>query len=195
MNQATNGKWYVYIVDSSQSQLLDVDENGQEFGILCIAGISISESTTDLIVPAATGNLVGAWAALLETHTVGFSHSDATTSGGDGGCLNADGMVTTLDTPTSTARQDMTVVLANAPSLSNHDDTVNDGSATSGIDMGQRGHGLNESGYGSWPYILAIDLNDDNVVTYGGDAINVVYGNTDSETDISLTNRNPCDRA
>ena len=50
--------------------------------------------------------------------------------------------------------------------------------------MGQRGHGLNASGYGSWPYILAIELTDDNVVTYGGDVISVTYGNTDDDTAI-----------
>ena len=61
--------------------------------------------------------------------------------------------------------------------------------------MGQRGHGLNASGYGSWPYILAIELSDDNVVEYGGDSINVEFGNTDDSTSIELTNRNPGDRA
>ena len=60
-------------------------------------------------------------------------------------------------------------VLTGAPSLSNHDDTA---LGTSTIDMGQRGHGLNASGYGSWPYILAIEFTDDNVVRYGGDSIN-----------------------
>ena len=52
---------------------------------------SIDESTTNLIVPAATGNLIGAWAAVLEQHSVNWSHSTATE--GDGSCLDADGMV------------------------------------------------------------------------------------------------------
>ena len=74
---------------------------------------------------------------------------------GEGSCLDADGMVLTLDSGT-TARQDLTAaVLTGAPSLSNHDDSALGATA---IDMGQRGHGLNASGYGSWPYILAIDL-------------------------------------
>jgi hypothetical protein len=60
--------------------------------------------------------------------------------------------------------------------------------------MGQRGHGLNASGYGSWPYILAVEFADDNVVEYGGDSISVTYGNTDDSTSIELTNRNPGDR-
>ena len=47
------------------------------------------------------------------------------------------------------------------------------------LDLGQRGHGLNESGYGSWPYIVSVNLNDDNLVEYGSDSVNVVYGNTD----------------
>ena len=88
----------------------------------------------------------------------------------------------------STAREDFTTaVLQGAPSLSDPDgDAAN---------LGQRGHALNASGYGSWPYIIAVDLNDDNVVEYGSDAISVTYGNTDSETSISLANRNPGDRA
>ena len=78
-------------------------------------------------------------------------------------------------------------VLQGAPSLSDPDgDSAN---------LGQRAHGLNASGYGTWPYIIGIDLNDDNEVAYGSDAINVVYGNTDDETSISLANRNPADRA
>ena len=63
-------------------------------------------------------------------------------------------MVALLDTVSSTARQDGTVVLAGAPALSNHDDKA---LGAVGIDMGQRGHGLNAAGYGSWPYILAIE--------------------------------------
>ena len=74
-------------------------------------------------------------------------------------------------------------VLQGAPALSDPDgDAAN---------LGQRGHALNASGYGSWPYIIAVDLNDDNVVEYGADSISVSYGNTDAETSISLANRNP----
>ena len=36
----------------SQSQLFDADGNGQEFGVLCTSGVSINESTTDLISPS-----------------------------------------------------------------------------------------------------------------------------------------------
>jgi hypothetical protein len=95
------------------------------------------------------------------------------------------------DTSGTTARADLTAaVLQNAPSLSNHNDAT---AGATTLDLGQRGHGLNESGYGSWPYIISVDLNDDNLVEYGSDAINVVYGNTDDETSISLANRNPGD--
>ena len=40
LTQASNGKWYAYVVDSSQAQLFDADGNGFEFGILCTAGLS-----------------------------------------------------------------------------------------------------------------------------------------------------------
>ena len=75
-------------------------------------------------------------------------------------------------------------VLQNAPSLSNHNDAT---AGQSTLDLGQRGHGLNESGYGSWPYIVSVNLNDDNLVEYGSDSVNVVYGNTDAETSIELS--------
>ena len=57
---------------------------------------------------------------------------------------------TTDDTAGTTSRQDLTAaVLQGAPSLSDPDgDAAN---------LGQRAHGLNASGYGSWPYIIAVD--------------------------------------
>ena len=78
-----------------------------------------------------------------------------------------------MHTAGTTSRQDLTAaVLQGAPSVSNPEtgDEAN---------LGQRAHGLNASGYGSWPYVIAVDLNDDNEVAFGSDAINVVYGNTD----------------
>lgn len=193
LTQATNGKWYAYVVDSSQAQLFDADDNGFEFGILCQEGLSGAQSSTDLIVSAS----IDIYANVLEGNTADWTNtaagqtSDAngTLLSSDGSCLNADGMIGVLDdTAGTTSRQDMTdVILTSAPSVSNPDaDSAN---------LGQRGHALNASGYGTWPYIIAVDLNDDNEVAYGSDAINVVYGNTDDETSISLANRNPADRA
>jgi len=179
LTQASNGKWYAYVVDSSQAQLVDADTGTSfEFGVLCTAGLSIEKSTTDLIVDASTDVY-----AAVKTHVAVGSILDA------GNCLDADGaQADDDDTAGSTERQDLTgAVLQNAPSLSNPDgDEAN---------LGQRAHGLNASGYGSWPYIISVNLNDDNEVAYGSDAINVVYGNTDDETSISLENRNPADRA
>ena len=57
----------------------------------------------------------------------------------------------------------------------------------------RRGHGLNESGYGSWPYIVSVNLNEDTIVSYGGDSVTVTYANTDSDTGITITNQNPAD--
>ena len=178
LNQASNGKWYVYVVDKSQSVLMDGDDNGMEFGFACDShGIGVSESATSLIV--GTGTAV--WATAIA------SQGD-TATGGDGSCLDLDGARgTTDDTSGTTERSNLTeAVLQNAPSLSDHNDA--------GTDLGQMGHKLNASGYGSWPYIVSVDLNDDNVVEYGSDSINVVFGNTDDETSISLANRNPGDR-
>ena len=55
------------------------------------AGVGINESTTDLIVPAATGDLVGAWVAVLEQGSADWSHSTAALV--TGSCLDADGMI------------------------------------------------------------------------------------------------------
>ena len=46
MTQATNGKWYAYVVDSSQAQLFDADDNGFEFGVLCQSGLGKAELQT-----------------------------------------------------------------------------------------------------------------------------------------------------
>ena len=84
------------------------------------------------------------------------------------------------DTAGTTARQDLTTaILQNAPSLSNPDgDEAN---------QGQRAHKLNASGYGSWPYIVSQDFTaGDNLVEYGSDSINVVYGNTDDDSSIDI---------
>ena len=35
LTQATNGKWYAYVVDASQAALVDADNKGFEFGVLC----------------------------------------------------------------------------------------------------------------------------------------------------------------
>ena len=178
LTQGTNGKWYAYVVDASQAALFDADPNGFEFGVLCTSGLGTEESTTDLIVGTSTDIYV----AVIVGTGVG-------TIVDNGVCLDADGMTDTLDdTAGTTSRQDLTAaVLQNAPSLSNPDgDEAN---------QGQRAHKLNASGYGSWPYIISVNLNSDNVVEYGSDSINVVYGNTDSDSSIELSNRNPGDRA
>ena len=49
------------------------------------------------------------------------------------------------------------------------------------VDLGQRGHSLNASGYGSWPYILSFEFSSAFDVEYGGDSIEVEFGNTRSE--------------
>jgi len=172
MVQAQNGKWYAYVVDLSTSVLMDADNKGMEFGIKCTAGVGLEGAATII----GSGTIV--WAEALATGGVGTT---------DGACLKIDDMVGTLDTTAGTTSRQLLsdAVLQAAPSLSNHNDSV--AGATS-IDLGQRGHGLNETGYGSWPYILAIDLSSTNSIDYGSDSILVSYGNTDSLAGISLAN-------
>jgi hypothetical protein len=173
MNQAINGKWYLYVVDNSVATDLDDDGTGFEYGIKCTTGLGVSANSSTLIIPSGTS----VWTNTLAT--------GSTTSDQAGSCFDADNMIGTLDdTSGTTSRQDMTAaVLRSAPTLSDHD-----GNAT---DLGQRGHKLNASGYGSWPYILSIELNDDNIVKYGDDEVNVEFGNTDDEASISIANNSP----
>ena len=53
-------------------------------------------------------------------------------------------------------------VLQGAPSLSNWNGEVAVTATT--VDLGQRGHSLNASGYGSWPYILAFEFASDTLM-------------------------------
>ena len=48
MTQATNGKWYLYVVDDSVATLMDADTTGLEFGIQCTAGMGTGQSATTI---------------------------------------------------------------------------------------------------------------------------------------------------
>ena len=131
---------------------------------------------------------------VIQTYTIwaeALSTSGATGTGA-GGCLNLNNMIGTLDdTSGTTSRQLMSAaVLQGAPSLSNHNGAI--GNDTS-VDLGQRGHSLNASGYGSWPYILSFEFDSDNLVEYGSDSVNVEYGNTGDYTSINIQNNSPSD--
>jgi hypothetical protein len=189
MNQGSNGKWYVYAVDKSQSVLLDADGKGMEFGIQCTTGLGVSFGPDATVSTDGTANIIGdtdydIWAEAIAT--------SGTTASQAGGCLDINNMIGTLDDAAgTTSRQTLSAaVLQDAPSLSNWNGVA--ANATT-IDLGQRGHSLNASGYGSWPYIVTFDFVDDLLVEYGSDAINVEYGNTDDETDISVLNGSPSD--
>jgi hypothetical protein len=190
-SQATNGKWYAYFVDNSTSILMDRDSTGMEFGHLCTKGLGTNHSAN--IVASGTSvwaevprspNAVGTTALKPQAH-------DA--SGVGGTCIDADGGAGTLnDAVASVPREKMSdAVLTGAPTLSNHDDAA---ATAAGVDMGQRSHSLNASGYGSWPFIFLVEFDGDNVIEYGSDSINMEYGNTDDETTISLANANPADQ-
>jgi hypothetical protein len=187
MSQGVNGKWYLYIVDASVAALMDAENNGLEYGVLCTAGLGIAANDTTLIVDAATDIYAAAGQGMGTVTSVVDEDGDFA-----GGCLDIDNMLETFDDASTTViRDDLTAtILTAAPALSNHN------SATAGqsdIDLGQLGHGLNASGYGSWPYIVSVNFTDDNLVEYGSDSVNVVYGNTDDSTSISLANNSPAD--
>jgi hypothetical protein len=192
MNQASNGKWYVYAVDDSQALLLDADSDGMEYGIRCTTGLGVNTGHS--------GELGGAQGTKGSANILGDTTynvwAEATTSATStteaGSCLNINNMYGTKDdTAGTTSRQTLSAsVLQGAPSLSNWNGAA--ANATT-VDLGQRGHSLNASGYGSWPYILSFEFSGDNLVEYGSDSINVEYGNTAGETSISLLNNSPAD--
>ena len=49
MNQAINGKWYIYVVDDSAATLLDADGNGMEYGESCDTGLSVDGGSSYII--------------------------------------------------------------------------------------------------------------------------------------------------
>ena len=203
MNQASNGKWYLYVVDLSQSALLDADAKGMEYGVQCTTGLGVQKGIVSTgSNPAVEGvsglaNILGddaytIWAeALLTSGTTAYA-SGGSGAGGSGGCLDINNMIGVLDDVSGTTSRQLLsgAILQNAPSLSNYNDSI--GNATD-VDMGQRGHSLNASGYGSWPYILAVDLPSSIILEYGSDSVEVSYGNTDAQTSISLLNNSPAD--
>ena len=193
MNQAANGKWYVYAVDASVSTLLDADGDGMEYGLKCTTGLGANtghgKEAMNTAGTRGSANIISSdftvWAEALAT--------SGTTASQSGGCLDINNMIAGLDdTIGTTSRQLLSAgVLQGAPSLSNWNGVVENSTF---IDLGQRGHGLNQSGYGSWPYILAFEFSADNLVEYGSNSISVAFGNTAGETSISLLNQSPSDK-
>jgi len=92
MTQATNGKWYFYVVDGSSALAMDDDSTpgGMEYGILCAEGLGKEESLTKLIV----GRSIDIYANVMSQHSASWSNATAL---GEGSCQDADGMVGTLD--------------------------------------------------------------------------------------------------
>nr|AIF25086.1 hypothetical protein [uncultured marine thaumarchaeote SAT1000_44_H06] len=186
-NQGSNGKWYVYAVDDSISTDLDDNSDGMEYGVQCTSGIGVHTGPVNGDIVRGVANIIGSSGPDVWVEAQGTS-----ANAGAGGCLglnNASG--SSDDTSGTTGRSLMSdAVLQDAPSLSRWNGAIHNSSL---IDWGQRGHGLNESGYGSWPYILAFEFPSDLLVEYGSSSINVEFGNTDSQTSISLLNQSPAD--
>lgn len=196
-SQASNGKWYVYAVDKSVS--VDIDDNGDgiEYGVQCTTGLGVNKGHVAEPNGGPTASADGGTSAIRQqANVIGdtaytlWAQALASSSAHSGGCLNINNMMASLDDTSGTTSRQTFSVLSDAPSLSNHLGAVHNASA---LDWGQRGHGLNESGYGSWPYILSFEFPADTLVEYGSDSINVEFGNTDDQTSISLLNQSPAD--
>jgi hypothetical protein len=198
MVQGANGKWYVYAVDKSVSKDLDNDSTGIEYGTECTAGLGINKGhgaekgatmgTRGVANIIASDVEYSVWAEAARGGTAAGA-VDTITSGS---CVNINNAQATDDDASTTVSRTLlsAAILQNAPSLSNWNGAA--ANATT-IDLGQRGHSLNASGYGSWPYILAFEFPGDTLVEYGSNSINVEYGNTADQTSISVLNNSPSD--
>ena len=158
--QATDGKWYSYIVDDAASTLADA-KSGLNFGTDCGATLTLSDGTT----------LAAAWALHTNRCTDPDGPADAT-------AVNA------LNTNNQYTGQ-VLEVLNDAPSL-NRNSSANDGqiyaSSNSTADTDHRDAGS----MGAWPFIEQVTMASDNVITYGGETVVFEHGNMNDDIDVSF---------
>ena len=127
-----------------------------EYGVKCTTGLGVNTGHGgeggNSLGTRGSANIIGDTSYDIYAEAIATS---GTTASQSGGCLDINNALgTSDDTAGTTSRQLLSAgVLQDAPSLSNWNGAA--ANATT-IDLGQRGHSLNASGYGSWPYILSL---------------------------------------
>ena len=158
--QATDGKWYSYIVDEGMSDLADA-KSGLNFGTDCGATLTLSDGTT----------IEDAWA--LDTNV----------------CVDPDGPLDNGGAEAANTNNQFSdgkiEVLLDAPSL-NRNSSANDGqifaSQNSTVDTSARDTGAT----GAWPFIEKVTMASDNVIKYGGEELPFEWGNMNDDIEISF---------
>jgi len=161
--QATDGKWYAYIVDDLASTTAD-DLSGLNFGTDCAATLAFNDGTT---VSASWG---------LNTNE----------------CYDPDGPNNTTAAATENADSNNAYtpgkieVLNDAPSL-NKNSSANNGqiyaASNSTVDTQHRSSGETSA----WPFIHQVNMAASNTVTYGGESVQFDYGSTNSDISIAVS--------
>ena len=155
--QATDGKWYSYIVDDGQSTLAD-DMSGLNFGNDCGATLALNDGTT----------LAAAW--MLNGQT----------------CADPDGPASVDSNTPNDFRAGMIEVLIDYPSL-NRNSSANNGQIFAGqngtTDTTFRSQGGPVS---AWPFIEQVTMASDNVIKYGGEELPFEWGNMNDDIEIAF---------
>ena len=163
--QATDGKWYAYIVDDAASTTAD-SLSGLNFGIDCTG------ATTLLTLKDGSGKSLNTSGSALDFWWLGGEH----------GCHNPDGPASEGNIITNTGQVSANPnneVLNDAPTP-NRNSNANNGqiyavvNSTSGTENGL------------WPFIQQVTMGSDNTISYGGETVAFSWGNQNGDIDVSF---------
>ena len=168
--QATDGKWYSYIVDDSKSALADAF-NGLNFGTDCAATLTFADGAT----------VANSWATnsdlCIQPYGPDAGEGTATTTGvNDGVC---DNVVAPSPCFRGTALNPSSEVLNDAPAL-NRNSNANNGQIYATLNT------TASSAHSAWPFIEQVTMASDNSVTYGGETVTFEWGNTNSDISVAF---------
>ena len=169
--QATDGKWYSYIVDDAMSTTADA-LGGLNFGTDCGSTLEMGNSSTGAGITLADE----AWA--LETTVCPDPDGPALAS--DAGSLNLAGKDDGTNGAGSDTANPKNEVLNDAPSL-NRNSSANDGQIYATFNTTS---GTNN---GVWPYIEQVDMASDNIIKYGNEELAFEWGNMNDDISIEFS--------
>ena len=170
--QATDGKWYAYIVDDVSSTTADA-LSGLDFGIDCTA------ASEGLTLKDGNGNSITTSGAL-----------DVWWLGGDFDCSDPDGPDATnnalIAAGTAGASNNGAISSNAANEVLNDAPTPN---RNSNANNGQIYAVLNSTSgneNGLWPFISQVTMASDNVISYGGETVTFEWGSMNDDISVSF---------
>jgi len=165
--QATDGKWYSYIVDDGQSTLANA-LNGLSFGTDCAATLTFADGAT----------LAAAWAISTDICVQPYGpDAGEGLPANNGKCDNV--AICTSVNAADELHNPSNEVLNDAPSL-NRNSSANNGQIYATLNT------TNAAGNQAWPYIEQVTMAGDNTITYGGEALAFEWGSTNSDISVAL---------